>query len=60
MIADIKEMVSECSTCADYQIKQQKEILKTYKIPARPCSRGSFHTRKDCLIIVDYYSDFGN
>ena len=62
MTADIKEMVSQCSTCAEYQVKQQKQPLMTYKIPARPwkmVAQDLFtHGKKDYLITVDYYSDF--
>ena len=62
MTADIKEMVSQCSTCAEYQVKQQKEPLMTYKIPATPWQMVSLDLftrfKKDCLITVDYYSDF--
>lgn len=62
MTADIKEMVSQCSICAEYQVKQQKEPLMTCKIPARPwkmVAQDLFtHGKKDYLITVDYYSDF--
>ena len=62
MTADIKEMVSQCSICAEYQVKQQKEPLMICEIPARPwktVAQDLFtHGKKDYLITVDYCSDF--
>ena len=54
MTAEIKDMVSQCSTCAAFQVKQQKEPLMTHKIPARPwkmVAQDLFtHGKKDYLI----------
>lgn len=62
MTADIKDMVSQCSTCAEFMAKQQKEPLMTYKLPTRPweiVAQDLFnHDKTDYLITVDYYSDY--
>jgi len=63
MVADIKEMVSLCDICSNHTCNQQKEPLMTYEIPSRPwkmIAQDLFTCKKkDYLVTVDYYSDFG-
>ncbi|XP_041475701.1 uncharacterized protein K02A2.6-like [Lytechinus variegatus] len=62
MQAEVKEKVTQCSTCNAFQPKQQKEPMLSYDIPSRPWSIVSqdlftLHN-EDYLITVDHYSDY--
>jgi hypothetical protein len=62
MGVDIKDMVSECSTCMSVKPKQQKETMMSWEIPSRPwqiVSQDLFqYNHHDYLITVDSYSDY--
>ena len=62
MNSDIKEAVTKCEVCAEYQASNPQQPLQTHKIPDRPWSRlaaDMFTLRtKNYIVLVDYYSDF--
>ena len=62
MTAEIREIVSQCSTCNEIRDKQQKEPLMTYEFPSRPWKLVAQNlfvwNKKDYLVTVDYYSDY--
>ncbi|GAA6096806.1 uncharacterized protein K02A2.6-like, partial [Tachysurus ichikawai] len=62
MQAEIKDFVSNCSTCNEFAHNQQKETMLSHVIPSRPWQIVSMdlfgHRQKDYLIIVDHFSDF--
>ena len=62
MNSDIKEAITKCSICAEYQAKQQKQPMQTHQIPDRPWSHLFSDlfalTGKDYIVLVDGYSDF--
>ena len=58
----IKEVVTNCQICAEFQARNPKQPLQTHEIPNRPWSRVaadlfSIHG-KNYITVVDYYSDF--
>ena len=62
MAKEIRHMASQCHTCNEYTIKQQKEPLIPSEAPPRPwtvVAQDLFSfANKSYLITVDYYSDF--
>jgi len=63
MAKEIHHMISsQCHTCNEYAIKQQREPLIPAKAPLRPwavVAQDLFSLNdKSYLITVDYYSDF--
>ncbi len=62
MQAEIKDFVSNCSTCNEFAHNQQKETMLSHDIPNRPWQIVSMdlfsHRQKDYLLIVDHFSDF--
>lgn len=62
MQAEIKDFVSNCSTCNEFAHNQQKETMLSHDIPSRPWQIVSMdlfnHRQKDYLLIVDHFSDF--
>jgi len=62
MAAEIKDLVSQCETCNDFQSKNSKEPMMSHPIPQRPwetLSQDLFtHKGLDYLITVDHYSDY--
>lgn len=62
MNEEIKDFVSQCSTCSTFQHKQQKEPLMTHDIPEQPWLKlgiDIFSVKTDdYLVTVYYYSDF--
>lgn len=62
MSSEIKEVVLQCSVCAEFQPKNHKEPMQTSKVPDRPWSRVAIDLftlhKKEYVILVDYYSDF--
>ena len=62
MSSEIKEVVSQCSVCAEFQPKNHKEPMQTSKVPDRPWSRVAIDLftlhKKEYVVVVDYYSDF--
>lgn len=63
MQAEIKDFVSTCTACNEHVHNQQKETMLSHEVPIRPWQIVSMdlfsHGRKDYLLIVDHYSDFG-
>ena len=59
---DAKDVVENCSVCAEYQPGNPKQPMQTQKIPDRPWSRLSadiFALKgKQYISLVDHYSDF--
>jgi len=62
MSGEIKEVVSQCSVCAEFQPMNHKEPMQTSKVPDRPWSRVAIDLftlhKKEYVVLVDYYSDF--
>ena len=62
MNSEIKEAITKCSICAEYQAKQQKLPMQTHQISDRPWSHlfsDLFALNgKDYIVLVDGYSDF--
>ena len=62
MASEIRHLASQCSTCSDYNTKQQKEPLLSTEIPTMPwaiLAQDLFTLAgKSYLITVHYYSDF--
>jgi transposase InsO family protein len=62
MNGEIKEAVTNCSICAEFQAKQQNQPMQTHEIPDRPWSRlatdlFTLHN-KEYIVLVDSYSDY--
>ncbi|XP_070576183.1 uncharacterized protein [Ptychodera flava] len=59
---EIRDAVSKCSTCNEYQQAHCKEPLMTHDISSRPWSKLAMDLRhckgKDYLVMVDFYSDY--
>lgn len=62
MSNDIKDFVGQCSSCNEYQSKQQKEPLMTHELPSRPWEKVGIDLfsikDEEFMVTVDYYSDF--
>ena len=62
MSGDIKQYISTCKICCQYDVSQQKEALMSHDIPTRPREKVGvdlFEIEKhDYLVTVDYYSNF--
>uniref|UniRef100_A0A8C7JBX1 Gypsy retrotransposon integrase-like protein 1 n=1 Tax=Oncorhynchus kisutch TaxID=8019 RepID=A0A8C7JBX1_ONCKI len=62
MQAEIKDFVSNCTTCNEYAHEKQKETMMSHELPTRAWQIVSMdlfsHRQKDYLLIVDHYSDF--
>lgn len=62
MAAEIKDLVSQCETCNDFQARNSNEPMMSHPIPQRPweiVSQDLFaHRGLDYLITVDHYSDY--
>ena len=62
MNAEVKEAVTNCSICAEFQAKQQKQPMQSHEIPDRPWSRLSSDLftlhNKEYIVLVDSYSDY--
>ena len=62
MNAEIKEAVTNCFICAEFQAKQQKQPMQSHEIPDRPWSRLSSDLftlhNKEYIVLVDSYSDY--
>lgn len=59
---DIKEFISLCSVCRDYERANQRETLMSHDIPDRPWATVGADMfsldSKDFLVLVDYFSGF--
>ena len=62
MNSEIKEAITKCSVCAEFQARNLKEPLQTHHIPDQPWSRLAvdlFTLRKrEYIVLTYYYSDF--
>ena len=62
MAADIEDYVSRCKICLKHQRSNQKEPLLPHEIPDTPWSAVAadifYHSGKDYLLVVDYYSKY--
>lgn len=58
----IKDFVSNCTACNEYDIAQQKESMYSHELPTRPWKIISMdlfqYGGKDFILLVDHYSDF--
>ena len=59
----IKEMVTSCSVCAEFQAKNTDQTMQTHQVPNRPWSKVgtdlfTVSGKTFIIIVVDYYSDF--
>ena len=62
MSGDIKNFVSTCEVCREYERSQTKETLRSHEIPSRPWQRVAAdlfeHGGRTYLVTTDYFSDF--
>ena len=62
MSSDIKNHVSTCEACREYERSQPKEMLRSHEVPNRAWQRVGIDLfeleGKHYLVTVDYYSDF--
>jgi transposase InsO family protein len=62
MSNDIKNHVSTCEACREYERSQPKETLCRHEVPNRPWQRVGIDLleleRKHYLVTADYFSDF--
>ena len=62
MNVTIKEMVTSCSVCAEFQAKNTDQPMQTHQVPNRPWSKVGTDlftvSGKTFITVVDYYSDF--
>ena len=62
MTADIKNYVSTCEACREYERGQAKETMMSPETPTRPWQRVAADlfelAGKNYLVTSDYYSDF--
>ena len=62
MSGDIKNFVSTCEVCREYERSQTKETLMSHEIPSRPWQRVAAdlfeHAGRTYLVSTDYFSDF--
>eukprot|EP00063_Salmo_salar_P032454 XP_014007289.1 PREDICTED: uncharacterized protein LOC106575331 [Salmo salar] len=60
--AEIKDFVSNCTTCNEYAHEQQKETMMSHELPTRAWQIVSMDlvllSVAEYLLIVDHYSDF--
>ena len=62
MNAEIKEYISQCETCLQFNNKQQKETLMSHELADRPWDRVGVDLfelgTQSFLVTVDYFSNF--
>ncbi|KAK3715610.1 hypothetical protein QZH41_009028, partial [Actinostola sp. cb2023] len=62
MSSEIKEWISTCETCREYETAQPKEPLMSHEIPERPWAKVGIDILTfqgtDYLVTVDYYSNY--
>ncbi|CAB4006649.1 Transposon Ty3-G Gag-Pol poly [Paramuricea clavata] len=62
MSGDIKNCVSTCEVCREYERSQTKETLMSHEVPSRPWQRVAAdlfeHAGRTYLVTTDYFSDF--
>ena len=62
MNAEVWDMIKQCSTCNEFQAKNQKQPMQSHQLPDHPWSRVAtdqfkLHC-KEYIVLVDFYSDF--
>ena len=62
MSSEIKDLVSKCQTCLNYNCAQQKEPLIPYEVPELPWQRIAADLfqlrREDYLSVISYFSKY--
>ena len=62
MNKDLTDYISQCETCASYQMAQAKEPLISHELPSRPWEKIASdiftYEEQDYLCTVDYFSDY--
>lgn len=62
MNSQIADIVSQCTTCNQYQRSQQKQPLKSHDVPDRPWQKVGvdlFHLyNENYVLLIDYYSKY--
>ena len=62
MNGEVRDHISQCSICSEFQAKNPKEPMQSHQIPERPWSRGATDQfklhGKAYIVLVDFYSDF--
>ena len=62
MNGEVRDHISQCSICSEFQAKNPKEPMQSHQIPERPWSRvatDQFKLHgKEYIVLVDFYSDF--
>ena len=62
MNGEVRDNISQCSICSEFQAKNPKEPMQSHQIPERPWSRvatDQFKLHgKEYIVLVDFYSDF--
>ena len=62
MNADMKDYISRCERCRNFEISNQKETLMPHELPSRPWEKVGADLfsldGRDYLITVDYLSNF--
>ena len=62
MNADMKDYISRCERCRNFEISNQKETLMPHELPSRPWEKVGTDLfsldGRDYLITVDYLSNF--
>ena len=62
MNSNIKEAITKCQVCAEFQVSNPQQPLQTHQIPDRPWSRlaADLFTlqSKEYIVLVDHYSDY--
>jgi hypothetical protein len=60
--AEIKEWISTCETCRQYETSQPREPLMSHEIPDRPLEKMGVdiftYEGNEYLVTVDYYSNY--
>jgi len=62
MNSEVKDYISRCEICLTYAPHQQKELLLSHEVSDHPWAKIAADVfqfeNKDCLVMVDYYSNF--
>ena len=62
MNKDLTDYISQCETCASYQMAQAKEPLISHELPSRPWEKIASdiftYEEQDYLCTVNYFSDY--
>ena len=62
MNGEVRDHISQCSICSEFQAKNPKEPMQGHQIPEHPWSRvatDQFKLHgKEYIVLMDFYSDF--